>query len=83
MGDLAGFIWLWDRPTGTLLARIPAHGARVSGLAFRDEEELISAGWDAALSRWPLRLLRQPPTAIREELGAWALSAEEALEAAR
>ncbi len=82
-GDLAGGIWIWNRQTGALLAEVRGHAARVSGLAFRSDSELVSGSWDATMHRWSLRSLRRPVAALRADLGPWALSVQDALSAAR
>lgn len=79
VGDLTGGIWIWNRRTGALLAEVRGHAARVSGLAFRSERELVSGSWDATMRRWSMRSLRRDVEALRADLGPWALSVSDAL----
>jgi WD40 repeat protein len=79
MGDLRGFVRVWDRRTGDLLVDLVAHRERASGLAFRSDRELVSASWDGTLRRWYLDSMGKAPQQLRAEAGAWAITLEEAL----
>ena len=70
-GDLSGAIWIWDRTDGRLLAELRGHSTRVSGLAFRGEDELVSGSWDGTMRRWDLGPLRRGATALRADSASW------------
>ena len=79
-GDLSGAIWIWDVPSGRLLADLRGHRSRISGLAFRDDRELVSASWDKSLRRWDLTPLRRSVPELRQDIAAWGLDLEAVLE---
>ena len=52
--DRRGTIVVWDVMTGEALANLPGQHGRdqVSGLAFLNESEIISTGYDGTIQRW-------------------------------
>lgn len=64
--DRRGHLVLWDRETGETVAEVPGtHGNdQVSGIAFLNDQELISAGYDGKIQRW---ILKQDRLVLAEE----------------
>jgi len=56
-GALNGDVRLWRVTDGALLLAHAAHEGRVSGVAFRGEDELITGGWDRTARRWDLSVV--------------------------
>jgi WD40 repeat protein len=79
----SGRLWDADGGKGRLLAELRGHEGRVSGVAFRTDDELVTGGWDGTIRRWDLSPLHEDPAALVEATNSWHLTLEEVLAAPR
>lgn len=69
-GGLDGSLRVWRVEDGALLLEHTAHEGRLSGLAFRGDDELVTGGWDRTARRWDLseRVTGGPATGVPRPL---------------
>ncbi len=75
-GDTNGLLWLWDRKTGAVVAKIDAHidppKANYVGIFAADSKHFVTAGRDQSIKLW--RLPEPEPRAVIANLPGWALT---------
>ncbi|MEM6347598.1 MAG: hypothetical protein AAF927_27170 [Bacteroidota bacterium] len=53
VGDVNGVVWVWNPSNNELIAQLRGHSARISDLAFSDDDDyLATASYDGSVQMW-------------------------------